>query len=45
MKQLLSPSCSITISDLLERKAGEQAHHKGFDLADYLVQHPVSEFQ
>lgn len=39
-----SSLCSITISRFLERKADDQAKRKGYDLADYLVQHSVTDF-
>ncbi|MTI88831.1 MAG: hypothetical protein FH748_12765 [Balneolaceae bacterium] len=33
----LATICTISISDLLERKAGEKEKAEGFDLADYLI--------
>lgn len=37
--------CDISISDILERKAGEQAIKKGYDLADYLSKYSINLFQ
>jgi hypothetical protein len=36
--------CNISISDLLERKAGLQAKQRGYDLADYLIPHSLLGF-
>lgn len=37
--------CEISISDLLEKKAGKHEKKNGFDLADYLIQHPLTRFK
>lgn len=39
-----STICSISISDLLERKSGALEKSEGLDLADYLINRHISEF-
>lgn len=41
----LDEICSVSISDLLERKADPEAKREGYDLADYLTQFDISEFR
>ena len=40
----LSKICSITVSDLIEQNATDEERLNGFDLADYLIRFPLSDF-
>lgn len=40
----MSGLLKMSVSDLLERKTTEKEKKEGYDIADYLVQYPISEF-
>ena len=40
----LSKFCNVRVSDLIETKAADAERHAGYDIADYLVRFPLSDF-
>ncbi len=42
--QILQAYCSVSVSGLLEKNAGETERAGGYDLADYLLKFPLSKF-